>query len=89
MSQVLAAAISVLVLIGGALLWFKLRPADSSGVVKAAIEDQRTIKVSIDKALEEKNEHERQELDAKVDEIRKAGDTRAALELLAKLRGVH
>lgn len=90
MSQVIAAIVSVLLVFGlGALAWYKIKGAGADGVVQKQIEDQAAAKVSLEKQIAAKNDAERQELDVQIATIRAANDTRTALELLAKLRGVH
>lgn len=90
MSQVVAALVSVgAVLAFCGLVWYKVKRAGMDGVVQKQIEDQAAAKVSLEKQVAAKNESERQELDVQIATIRAANDTRAALDLLAKLRGTH
>lgn len=94
MTWQVAAGVIGLLLVAGFAAWYKLKDTSSDAVLaKNAADQAGAAQVLAEKQLQAKNESDRKALNEQVTRILSIQDKdakqRAALELLARVRGIH
>lgn len=94
MTWQIAAGVIVVLLVAGAAVWYKLRAqSNDTALAENAAAQANAAHDAAEKQLAEKNEQEREALDAQVTQILAVPDPKQreqeGLDLLARFRGLH